>query len=60
MINNVFWTKVAKKWRMDNDGITIPKINVNVSLIKDEDLIPFDSITDEEIDEILADLGLDT
>lgn len=59
MINKVFWTKVAEKWRMDNDGINIPKVEADVSLITDEDLIPFDSITDDEIDDILADLGLD-
>lgn len=59
MINKGFWTKVAEKWRMDNDGINIPKVEADVSLITDEDLIPFDSITDDEIDDILADLGLD-
>lgn len=59
MINKGFWTKVAEKWRMDNDGIHIPKVEADVSLITDEDLIPFDSITDDEIDDILADLGLD-
>ena len=46
MINKGFWTKVAEKWRMDNDGINIPKVEADVSLITDEDLIPFDSITD--------------
>ena len=59
MINKGFWTKVAEKWRMDNDGINIPNVEADVSLITDEDLIPFDSITDDEIDDILADLGLD-
>ena len=59
MINKGFWTKVADKWRMDNDDTVIPDGKTDVTFITDEDLIPFDSITDDEIDDILADLGLD-
>lgn len=61
MIDKSFWNTIAENWKTKDDGITVPKIaqGAGAETITEEDLIPFDSVSDEEIDDILADLGLD-
>ena len=60
MINLQFWKKIAENWSKDDDGIEIPEVDGQAATeIKDEDLILFDDISNDEINDILADLGLD-
>ena len=54
MIDKRFWEKVAKKWSKEDDGM--PPVEPPVIELID---IDDDPITNEEIDDILADLGLD-
>ena len=58
MINGVFWKKIAENWFLKTDGTDIPDIGP-IPDIPTEDEIPYEDITDEEIEDILADLGLD-
>lgn len=58
MIDKKFWLKVAEYWRKDIDDNVPPEIDP-IPDIPLEDLIPFNSISDDEIDDILADLDLD-
>ncbi len=61
MIDVVFWEKVADNWMKKTDGICIPDLDGaadDAAKIDVEDT-SFDNISDDEIDDILADLGLD-
>lgn len=58
MIDKKFWKLIADNWSRDSDGIIVPDIG-EVPDISPEDLVLFDNISNEEIDDILADLGLD-
>jgi len=58
MINELFWNRIAENWFLNTDGTVVPPVGP-IPDIPPEDEIPFDSITDDEIDDILADLGLD-
>ena len=62
MINDKFWINIAANWSLEDDGIEIPDdIEQEVTKakeIKNEDLILFDDISNDEIEDILADLGL--
>ncbi len=59
MINKAFWQMVADNWHKDDDGISIPDIEVdNIKNIVPE--IGLERIdVNDEIDDILSDLGLD-
>lgn len=61
MIDNNFWKRVADKWVQNDDGIEIPDIGdpIIIDDDSDDDMIPFDDgITDDEINDILDELGL--
>lgn len=59
MIDRAYWEKIASYWKKKNDGIVIPEIDTQgaASINTDEDT--FGDILNEEIDDILSDLGLD-
>lgn len=63
MIDKRFWTKIAEHWCKNTDGIEVPDDKAQeaqkVADISGEDLDLFCSIPNEEIDDILSDLGLD-
>ena len=63
MIKRVFWIQIAENWALDDDGINIPdnfdQEAQKAKGITEEDLIILDDISNDEIDDILADLGLD-
>ena len=63
MIKREFWIQIAENWALDDDGINIPdnfdQEAQKVKGITEEDLIILDDISNDEIDDILADLGLD-
>ena len=63
MIDKNFWKRIAENWSKDDDGIVVPDDKKReadkASGIKDEDLVLFDDISNDEINDILADLGLD-
>ena len=59
MIDKAYWSKIAEEWKKKDDGILIPKPDTGGASGIDPDAVPFDSITDDEIDDILSDLGLD-
>lgn len=63
MIDINFWKRIAENWSKDDDGIVVPddkeKEAEKAKGISDEDLILFDDISNDEINDILADLGLD-
>lgn len=63
MIDKNLWKRIAGNWSKNDDGIVIPddkeKEAEKVKGIKDEDLVLFDDISNDEINDILADLGLD-
>lgn len=63
MIDKNFWKKIAENWSKDDDGIVVPddkeKEADKARKIKEEDLVLFDDISNDEINDILADLGLD-
>lgn len=63
MINLKFWQKIAENWSKDDDGIVVPddkkEEEQKAKDIKDEDLVMFDDISNDEINDILSDLGLD-
>lgn len=58
MIDKDFWKRIAENWSKEDDGIVVPDIG-EVPKIADEDLILFDDMSNDEINDILADLGLD-
>ena len=58
MIDVKFWQSVAEYWKKDDDGIDIPEINTGgIELIDPSDFL--DTVTDDEIDDILDALGFD-
>lgn len=63
MIDKNFWKRIADNWSKDDDGIVVPddlkREAEKAKKIKDEDLLLFDDISNDEINDILADLGLD-
>ncbi len=63
MIKLDFWQKVADNWIKDDDGIDVPddkNVEANKAReIKDEDLVMFNDISNNEIKDILSDLGFD-
>lgn len=63
MIDKNFWKRIAENWSKDDDGIVVPDDKKQEAEkakgIKDEDLVLFDDISNDEINDILADLGLD-
>ena len=61
MIDKKFWKKIAENWVKDNDGIELPKDSFDITNVVDikPELASFDDAVDDEIDDILADLGLD-
>ena len=58
MINKLFWAKIAENWVRSDDGIEIPDIEP-IGEIIDPDLVDEAAEIDDEINDILADLGLD-
>lgn len=59
MIDKKFWQWVAENWRKDDDGISIPEIlSEGIELI-DPSTAFLDTSEDEEIDDILSDMGFD-
>lgn len=59
MIDKKFWQIIADNWSKEDDGISIPEIQSGgIELIVPE-TVSVDSAMDDEIDDILADLGLD-
>ena len=58
MIDKDFWKRIAENWSKEDDGIVVPDIG-EVPEIAAEDLILFDDMSNDEINDILADLGLD-
>ncbi len=59
MIDKEFWKKVAERWTTEDDGINIPIIDGSlIELINPEDANK-DSGMDDEIMDILSDLGID-
>ena len=60
MIDKKFWQTIADNWHKDDDGIFIPDIEKNPGIeLIDPTTLDSDSAMDDEIDDILADLGLD-
>ncbi len=59
MIDKRFWKKIADNWRTDSDGIDIPENYVEGIEEIDPSILSLDEKVDDEIDDILADLGLD-
>ena len=58
MIDNTYWSRIAKEWKKKDDGIVIPEIDSKGVSEIDPDA-DSDSSFDKEIDDILSDLGLD-
>lgn len=59
MIDKNFWQNVADNWSKDDDGITIPEIESSDIELIDPSVAFMDKQIDEEVDDILADLGFD-
>lgn len=63
MIDKNFWKRISENWSKDGDDIVVPDDKTmetdKAKRIKDEDLILFEDISNDEINDILADLGLD-
>lgn len=59
MINEKFWEKVASRWRTTDDGISVPEVDAFGVKDIDPDDLSIDVASDEEIEDILSDLGLD-
>ena len=59
MIDKVFWQAVADKWSKDDDGISIPEISIKGIDAIDPDANDMGEEFEDEINDILADLGLD-
>ena len=59
MIDKKFWELVAENWRKKEDDIVTPAVDTSGISDIDPEEVPFDEISDDEIDDILADLGLD-
>lgn len=59
MIDKKFWQTIADNWSKEDDGISIPEIQSEGIELIDPEAVSVDSAMDDEIDDILADLGLD-
>lgn len=59
MIDKTYWIRIASEWKKRDDGIAIPNLDTGNAAGIDPDEIPFDCISDDDISDILADLGLD-
>ena len=59
MIDKKFWQTIADNWCKEDDGIAIPEIKSGGIELIDPSVAALDAKVDEEIDDILADLGLD-
>jgi len=59
MIDKKFWQTIADNWSKEDDGISIPEIQSGGIELIDPEAVSVDSAMDDEIDDILADLGLD-
>ena len=59
MIDKNFWKRVAENWRKDDDGISIPKISTEGIELIDPSTAFLDLSKDEEIDDILSEMGFD-
>ena len=60
MIDKAYWGKIAEEWKKETDGIgTLPPIDTGGADKIEPDPDPTGSISGDEIDDILADLGLD-
>ena len=57
MINAELWNRIAEKWATESDEIVIP--DDDPIIIPDSDLAMFDEISNDEINDILSDLGLE-
>ncbi len=53
MIDKAYWKKIAAEWKKEDDGLVPPPPPPTPVILT------YDSDGDEEIDSILADLGLD-
>ncbi len=54
MINKDFWNKIAGNWVKNDDGIVVPDEMPSLDID-----VPDIEISNDEIDDILADLDLD-
>lgn len=59
MIDKKFWQTIAKNWSKEDDGINIPEIKGEGIELIDPTVATLDAKVDEEIDDFMADLGLD-
>ena len=59
MIDKKFWQTIADNWSKEDDGIAIPEIKKGGIEFIDPSVATMDAKVDEEVDDILADLGLD-
>ncbi len=59
MIDKKFWQTIADNWSKEDDGIAIPEIQKGGIELIDPSVATMDAKVDEEVDDILADLGLD-
>ncbi len=59
MIDKAYWEKIASYWKKKDDGIVIPEIDTQGAAAINPDEDSFGNISNQEIDDILADLGLD-
>ena len=59
MIDKKFWQTIADNWSKEDDGISIPEIQSGGIELINPEAASVDSAMDDEIDDILADLGLD-
>lgn len=63
MIDKQFWIKIAQNWATEDDGIAIPddkaKEAEKAKGLADEELQIFDELSNDEMNDILAELGFD-
>lgn len=59
MIDKAYWSKIASQWKKQDDGIALPPIDTGGAGDIDPDEDSFGDVSDNEIDDILADLDLD-
>ena len=59
MIDKAYWNKIASQWKKQDDGIFIPTVDTGRAGDIDPNEGSFGDISDNEIDDILADLDLE-
>ena len=59
MIDKKFCQTIADNWSKEDDGIAISEIKKGGIELIDPSVATMDAKVDEEVDDILADLGLD-